>query len=85
MPSRIRVQSVMGSVVLDFGDTVLPPVVDVALELGAGSARLLVPDGATADVDGIVSGMGSVRSRGGLDAGARTPALPRARPQRDGL
>ena len=63
VPSRIRVQSVMGSVILDFGDTAVPPVVDLSLELGAGSARLLLPDGATADVDGMVSGMGTVRSK----------------------
>ena len=63
VPSRIRVQSVMGSVILDFCDTAVPPVVDVSLELGAGSARLLLPDGATADVDGLVSGMGTVRSK----------------------
>ena len=63
VPSRILVQSVMGSVILDFGDTAVPPEVDVALELGAGSARLLLPDGASADVDGMVSGMGTVRSK----------------------
>ena len=63
VPSQIRVQSAMGSVVLDFCDTSLPPTVDVALELGAGSARLLVPNDATADLDGMVSGMGTVRSR----------------------
>lgn len=63
VPSHIRVQSAMGSVVLDFCDTTLPPTVDVTLELGAGSARLLVPNGATADVDAMVSGMGTVRSR----------------------
>jgi len=63
VPSRILVQSVMGSVILDFGDTTVPPVIDVALELGAGSARLLLPDGASADVDGMVSGMGTVRSK----------------------
>jgi Domain of unknown function (DUF1707) len=63
VPSQIRVQSAMGSVVLDFCDTTVPPAVDVRLELGAGSARLLLPDGATADVDGMVSGMGTVRSR----------------------
>jgi hypothetical protein len=63
VPSRIRVQSVMGSVILDFCDTTVPSVVDVALELGAGSARLLLPDGASADVDGMLSGMGTVRSK----------------------
>ena len=63
VPGRIRVQSAMGAVLLDFCDTTLPPAVDVRLELGAGSARLLVPDGATADVDGMLSGMGTVRSK----------------------
>ena len=63
VPSSIRVQSAMGSVLLDFCDTTVPPAVDVRLELGAGSARLLLPDGATADVDGMMSGMGTVRSR----------------------
>jgi hypothetical protein len=63
VPSHIRVQSAMGAVVLDFCDTVLPPAVDVRMELGAGSVRLLLPDGATADVDGMLSGIGTVRSR----------------------
>ena len=63
VPSHLRVQSAMGAVVLDFCDTSLPPTVDVRLELGAGSVRLLLPDGATADVDGMLSGMGTVRSR----------------------
>lgn len=73
VPSRIRVQSIMGSVVLDFSETSVPPTVDVQLELGAGSARLLLPDGATADVDGVVSGMGNVRSRVGS---RRVPGRP---------
>jgi len=63
VPPEIRVQSAMGSVQLDFCEATLPPTVDVSLDLGAGSARLLLPDGATADVDGMVSGMGTVRSK----------------------
>ena len=63
VPPRIRVLSGMGSVVLDFCDAENPhPVVEVELELGAGSAKLLVPDDATANVDDLVTGMGSVRS-----------------------
>ena len=70
VPARLRVQSAMGSVVLDFCDTAVPhPVVDVELDLGAGSARLLVPDDATADVDGVVAGMGTVK--------CSVPSLPR--------
>jgi Domain of unknown function (DUF1707) len=76
VPSRIRVQSVMGSVILDFCDTTVPPVVDIALELGAGSARLLLPDGASADVDGMLSGMGTVRSK---VASAPVPGRPHFR------
>jgi hypothetical protein len=65
VPSSIRVHTALGSVLLDFAGTTLPPRVDVTLELGAGSARLLLPDGATADVDGMASAMGSIRSRVG--------------------
>lgn len=70
VPARLRVQSAMGSVVLDFCDASVPhPVVDVELDLGAGSARLLVPDDATADVDGVVAAMGHVK--------CGVPSLPR--------
>lgn len=56
VPARLRVQTGMGSVVLDFCDALNPhPVVEVELAIGAGSARLLVPDGATADVDAVVA------------------------------
>ncbi|WP_214365687.1 DUF1707 domain-containing protein [Pseudonocardia sp. H11422] len=64
VPARLRVHSGVGSVLLDFCDTQLPhPVIEVELELGAGSARLLVPDDATADVDGLVAAMGHIRSK----------------------
>ena len=63
VPPRIRVLSGMGSVTLDFCDADNPhPVVEVELEIGAGSAKLLVPDDATANVDDLVPGMGSVHS-----------------------
>jgi hypothetical protein len=63
VPPRLRVQSAMGSVVLDFCDTVVPhAVVDIEVDLGAGSAKLLVPDEATANVDGVVASMGTVKS-----------------------
>jgi hypothetical protein len=63
VPSRLRVQSAMGSVVLDFCDTVIAHVlIDIEVDLGAGSAKLLVPDDATANVDGVVASMGTVKS-----------------------
>ncbi|MGH3587041.1 MAG: DUF1707 SHOCT-like domain-containing protein [Pseudonocardia sp.] len=63
VPSRLRLQSAMGSVVLDFCDTVLPhPVIDIEVDLGAGSAKLLVPDESTANVDDVIASMGTVKS-----------------------
>lgn len=64
VPSRLRLQSSMGTIVLDFCDTVIHhPVVDVEVDVGAGTVRLLVPDEATANVDEVVSGMGTVKSK----------------------
>lgn len=63
VPARIRVKSAMGSVVLDFCETAIAhPVVQIELALGAGSAKLLVPDDATANVDALVASLGSVKS-----------------------
>jgi Domain of unknown function (DUF1707) len=71
VPAKLRVQSGMGSVVLDFVEADNPhPVVEVELELGAGSAKLIVPDEATANIDGVIAAMGSVKSK--------LPSTPRA-------
>jgi len=71
VPAKLRVQTGMGSVVLDFVEADNPhPVVEVELDLGAGSAKLIVPDEATANIDGVVAAMGSVKSR--------LPSAPRA-------
>jgi hypothetical protein len=62
VPARLRLQSAMGSVVLDFCDAPIPyPVIDVEVDLGAGSVKLLVPDDATANVDDVVASMGTVK------------------------
>jgi hypothetical protein len=64
VPARLRLQSSMGTIVLDFCETVIHhPVVDVEVDVGAGTVRLLVPDDATANVDEVVSGMGTVKSK----------------------
>lgn len=70
VPARLRLLSAMGSVVLDFCDTVIPhAVVDIEVDLGAGSAKLLVPDESTANVDDVVASMGTVKSS--------VPSVPR--------
>ena len=64
VPARIRVQSTMGPVLLDFTEADLThPVVEIELELGAGPARIMIPDGGTADVEGLAAGIGMVRNR----------------------
>ncbi|WP_300013459.1 DUF1707 domain-containing protein [Pseudonocardia sp.] len=64
VPARLRLQSSMGTIVLDFCDATIPhPVVEIEVDAGAGTVRLLVPDDATANVDDVVSGMGTVKSK----------------------
>jgi hypothetical protein len=64
VPARMRLQSTMGTIVLDFCDTTIHhPVVEIEVDVGAGSIRLLLPDDATANVDDVVSGMGTVKSK----------------------
>lgn len=71
VPAKLKVQTGMGSVVLDFCDAENPnPVVEIDLDVGAGSAKLIVPDDATVNVDGVVTSMGTVKSK--------LPSAPRA-------
>lgn len=64
VPAHLRLQAGMGTIVLDFCDTVIHhPVVDVEVDVGAGTVRLLLPEGATANVDAVTSGMGTVHCR----------------------
>ncbi|MCO7218207.1 DUF1707 domain-containing protein [Klenkia sp. PcliD-1-E] len=64
VPPVLEVQSTMGDVVLDLTRAVLPQqVVEVRVKLGAGTAKFILPAGATADVDGVSAGMGGVKSK----------------------
>ena len=64
VPARLQVHTGMASAVLDFTEADNPhPVVEIDLELGAGSAKIIVPDEATANVDGVVATMGSVKCK----------------------
>jgi hypothetical protein len=71
VPPKLKVQTGMGSVMLDFCEADIPhQVVEIDLDVGAGSAKLIVPDDATVNVDGMVTSMGTVKSK--------LPSSPRA-------
>jgi len=62
VPPVMEVQSTMGDVTLDFTSAVVTQqVVEVRIKLGAGTAKFILPDGATADVDGVAAGLGGVK------------------------
>lgn len=64
VPARLRLQGGMGSVVLDFCKAdIRQPITEIDLKLGTGSLTLRLPDGATADIDGVVANVGAVTSR----------------------
>lgn len=63
VPARLRLHTTMGTIVLDFADARLPqPVIDIEVEVGAGTVKLLLPDAATANIDDIATSMGTVKS-----------------------
>lgn len=64
VPRRLNVSSKAGSVKLDFADAVIRhPVVEVYLDVLAGSTELVLPDGATADIDDVEVMAGSAKSK----------------------
>ncbi|WP_440098634.1 DUF1707 SHOCT-like domain-containing protein [Streptosporangium sp. H16] len=71
VPRLLRVESEYGGVKLDLSQALVRyPEIDIELRLPYGSATIILPPGATANVDGVRTGWGSV-----------TCALPgRARP-----
>ena len=74
VPAHMQVKGGMGSVELDFSKTdILHPVVHIELKLGTGWAEILLPDGATANVDGLVASAGSVKSKVASQPSKGTP------------
>jgi Domain of unknown function (DUF1707) len=63
VPQTLRVHSKAGSVKLDFTEaTIVSPVVEVVLDVYAASTTLVLPVGATADVDGVELVAGSLKA-----------------------
>jgi hypothetical protein len=74
VPRRLVVQSRAGSVRLDMRHALIShQVVHVELEVFAGSTTIVLPQGATADIDGVEMYAGSAKSKvpsvGGLTGG----------------
>jgi hypothetical protein len=64
VPRRLLVRSKAGSVKLDFSEAVISyPVVEIDLEVFAGSTELILPQGATADIDDVQMYAGSAKSK----------------------
>ena len=64
VPRRLNVSSKAGSVKLDFAEAVISyPVVEVHLDVLAGSTELVLPTGATADIDDVEVLAGSAKSK----------------------
>lgn len=63
-PRRLMVSSGTGSVTLDFSAARIEfPEIDIELSVGTGSTKILLPPGASANVNGVSTGTGHVRSR----------------------
>ena len=64
VPRRLLVKSKAGSVKLDFVDALIGhPVVEIVLDVYAGSTTLVLPAGATVDIDGVRMYAGSAKVR----------------------
>jgi hypothetical protein len=64
VPERIVVTAQVANVKLDFTEAVLAaPVVQIAAWANVGSVILLVPEGWRVDLDGVSSGLGSVKNK----------------------
>ncbi|GAA3106325.1 hypothetical protein GCM10020001_025210 [Nonomuraea salmonea] len=82
VPRRLRAGSKYGTVDLDFSDAVIPhQVVEIELDLQYGNARITVPEGAVANIDGFESTWGRHADRRRAEqATARRPLLRDHRP-----
>lgn len=64
IPPYLRVSGDFGSVLMDCREAVcLAPVVDIDVLGGAGSVRIIVPDGWGVDTQKVTKGWGTVRNR----------------------
>lgn len=64
VPRRLKVSSGTGSIRLDFSAARIEfPEIDIEISVGTGSTRIVLPPGASANVNGVTTGTGQVRSQ----------------------
>lgn len=64
VPRALMLTTHMGSIHLDLSAaSSVPERVDVEVSLGMGSATVVLPHGATADIDGVRGSWGTVKSK----------------------
>ncbi|GLZ33064.1 hypothetical protein Lesp02_52520 [Lentzea sp. NBRC 105346] len=65
VPAELVINNRMGSTDLDFTEADVPPVVNIELNVTAGSVKLLVPEGATCNHDAVEVAAGDVKDKVG--------------------
>ncbi|GAA4551871.1 DUF1707 domain-containing protein [Pseudonocardia xishanensis] len=63
VPAQLRLTTSMGSIHLDLTETRVPPEMSVDVSTGMGSVTLVLPPGASADVDGVRTSWGTVSTK----------------------
>jgi hypothetical protein len=76
VPAALRLTTSMGTVHLDLSEVrQMPPRIDVEVSTGMGEIEIVLPDGGTADVDGVHGSWGEVRTKVPASPGASGPHL----------
>ncbi|MFE2752418.1 DUF1707 domain-containing protein [Actinosynnema sp. NPDC059335] len=72
VPRQLLVRNRMGTTDLDFREASIPhAVVDIELDVTAGSVKLVLPDGATVDADGVELAASNLKDKVGTGAHGR--------------
>ncbi|MFC6092870.1 DUF1707 domain-containing protein [Saccharothrix sp. BKS2] len=72
VPRQLVVHNRMGSTDLDFREAAIPhAVVDIELDVTAGSVKLVLPEGATVDADGVELAASNLKDKVGTGANGR--------------
>ncbi|RZT84658.1 uncharacterized protein DUF1707 [Pseudonocardia sediminis] len=76
VPAAMMLTTHMGSIHLDLSTArSVPARVDVEVSLGMGSATVVLPHGATADIDGVRGSWGTVKSKVPASAPGSSPHI----------